>query len=106
MSETCTVPVLWSIGEACSALCDLAEATGLEERARFNWVLLIARPGYVANDLAIAYWHAVGADLDRTDAVNAKPLKAFSPPAAATAQAVGEQMRRALNAARKAGRRA
>lgn len=65
MSITCEVPIGWSIGEACAALCECATALDQEERARFNWVTLVARPGDAADALARAYWTAVAAGEDR-----------------------------------------
>lgn len=65
---TCTIPVLWSIGEASAALCARAGRLG-PQRARFNWVELVARPGDSPADLARAYWRAVAIRAQDTDAV-------------------------------------
>ena len=99
-APTCSIPQGWTIGEAASALCLRAAQTGLEERALFNWVLLIAEPLTPCADLAVAYWQAV-ADGRETASVNAPPvLNSFNAAAAAVADAHGEATRRAANAAR------
>lgn len=66
---TCQIPVMWSIGEACAALCARAERFEAQQRARFNWVELVARPGDLAADLAKSYWRAVDRRLPDTDAL-------------------------------------
>lgn len=66
---TCQIPMMWSIGEACAALCARAERFGAQQRARFNWIELVARPGDRADDLATAYWRALDRRLPDTDAL-------------------------------------
>lgn len=65
MNISCDVPIGWTIGEACAALCECATVLGQEERARFNWVTLVARPGDAPDALARAYWTAIVAREDR-----------------------------------------
>lgn len=71
---------MWSIGEASAALVARAERFGAQQRARFNWVELVARPGDMAADLARAYWRAVDRRAPDTDAIAPMLAEdAFSP---------------------------
>lgn len=92
---TCQAPVMWSLGEVCAAVCQRAQATGLEEWVQFNAVLLIARPDTSALALAQAYWHAVDAGWDR--ARQTVLLNAFPADLASRAHLAGEATRVALN---------
>ena len=100
MTPTCRIPDMWSIGEACSALCGQARLIGEDQGARFNWVLLVARPGDEPADLAVAYWKAVAARADSIEGFRLTALAGFNAADASAAQAVGEAARRAINASR------
>ncbi len=77
MNVTCVVPTGWTIGEACAALCECATALDQEERARFNWVTLVARPGDAPDALARAYWVAIVEREERS--VTVPTLSQFNP---------------------------
>lgn len=101
MGLTCRIPVMWSIGEACAALCARAERFGAQQRARFNWVELVARPGDMAADLARSYWRALDRRAVDTDAAanGGVPMLAddgFSPTEARIADAAGQAERARL----------
>lgn len=101
IGHTCRIPALWSIGEACAALVARADRLGVQQRARFNWVELVARPGDMAADLAVAYWRAVDRRAPDTDAI--APLlayDAFSPTEARMADDVARAERQRLSRAR------
>lgn len=90
--------MMWSIGEACAALCARAERVGAQQRARFNWVELVARPGDLAADLAAAYWRAVDRRAPDTDALAPMLAEdAFSPTEARRADRAAEAERARLS---------
>lgn len=95
MSEpTCITPMLWSIGQACAALCARAEVSGREERTKFNWVMLVAERGVDPEVLAARYWVAVTAGLECVTAPT--PLCGFDVATAAAADRAAAMMRSAL----------
>lgn len=88
---TYVVPIGWTIGEACAGLCGAATRLGVEERARFNWIVLVARPGDAADALARAYWRAVVERRER--AVGVPVLGSFNPVMAMMANRAAEAAR-------------
>lgn len=73
-ASTCDIPLGWSINRACVALCARANAVGQLQAARFNWVMLIARPSMLPSALVAAYLTA-----GRQRAATTDDLVAFDP---------------------------
>ncbi len=80
IAATCDIPLGWSINRACVALCARANAMGQMQAARFNWVLLIARPAMLPSALVVAYMAAARRRAGTTDS-----LAAFDPESASGA---------------------
>lgn len=80
LGATCDIPLGWSINRACVALCARASAMGQLQAAKFNWVLLIARPSMRPSALVVAYMAAARRRAETTD-----DLVAFDPESASGA---------------------
>ncbi len=102
MSEpTCVIPIGWTLGQACVALCDRRTETGVDQRAKFNWVMLDAGPDADPEAMARAYWREVaGLSPDHAPPVLTGPALATG--RARRVQAAADAVRQSLNQGRAA----
>ena len=71
---TCTIPIGWTLGQACVALCERRRRTGVDQAAKFNWILLKALDGLEPEQLAVSYWRAIELRRDATDDLPSLPF--------------------------------